>query len=91
MEFYSDADEELKKLFPLHCDLVKTTGPEDGVILKFKTFYLKIYDDRGQYQIYGYRYNEELPVISDNVSYLKIREYASRFTKEDGLCSQMTL
>jgi hypothetical protein len=79
--------EDLYKLFPLPSISIITRGIQDGLILKFKTFYLKIYDDEkdNSYVISGYRYGEQLPVFELDVHASKLREFASRFTMEDYL------
>lgn len=80
--------DNLHELFPLPCEQFRTDGIGDGVILKFKTFYLKIYDDNKDayaYTIKGYLYNSPNPTIVDLVPYNKMREYASKFRSEDYL------
>lgn len=78
---------ELKDLFPLPCTLVETRGIGNGIILKFKTFYLKIYDDpkEDSYIVKGFRYTESNPVFEDNIRTNRFREYASQFKREDFL------
>lgn len=77
---------ELYKLFPLPCESIETTGEGDGIILKFNTFYLKIYDGQmDEYIIKGYRYNTQIPVFEDVVKYVDIRRYASMFIYDNYL------
>ena len=78
---------ELGELFPLPCTLVETRGIGNGVVLKFKTFYLKIYDSikDDSYIVKGFRYTESNPVFEDKVRMNKIREYALQFRREDFL------
>lgn len=79
--------EELHKLFPLKCTTILTDGVQAGVVLKFKTFYLKIYDDKKEdsYTIHGFRYHEQNPVFVENIRSWRMRDFASRFTKENHL------
>lgn len=78
---------ELHELFPLPSLSIPTRGTNMGVILRFKTFYLKIYDHNQEdaYRIQGFRYNEQNPVFEDIVLQWELRTFASRFTKEDYL------
>jgi len=77
----------ISELFPLPSIVIPTRGTMIGTIIKFKTFYLKIYD--GEYEdsyiIQGFRYHKNNPVFVEEVSRFKIREFASRFTREDYL------
>lgn len=80
--------EYIKDLFPLQCEYMETTGISDGAIFKFKTFYLKIYDDEqnnDRYRIEGYRYNNPTRVFQTIIPVNHIRDYASRFQCEDHL------
>jgi len=76
----------LHELFPLPSISFPTSGTQIGIILRFKTFYLKVYDgEEDSYIIHGCRYNEQLPVFKKNVSVIQMKEFASQFTKEDYL------
>lgn len=78
----------LHELFPLPCEHFRTDGIGDGVILKFKTFYLKIYDCDSElcsYTVKGYFYCDPNPTIVDIVPYNKMREYAARYKSDDYL------
>lgn len=74
-------DNDLAKLFPWHCSCVKTRGTQEGTILKFPTYYLKIYDGKNgnSYIVQGYRYDSGNPIFTDNIPVSKMREYASKF------------
>lgn len=78
---------DLKELFPLPCTYVETRGIGNGIILKFKTFYLKIYDDlkNDSYIVKGFRYTESNSIFEDSIRTKQMREYASQFRKEDYL------
>ena len=78
---------DLHEMFPLPSLNIPTRGNATGIILKFRTFYLKIYDDVNDesYIVQGYRYNESLPVFNNVIPAFQIREFASRFTREDYL------
>jgi hypothetical protein len=82
-------DESLKdrieQMFPLPCYSFLTRGLGDGIIFKFKTFYLKIYDEDISYDIKGYRYNEGTPIFETTVKENLLTDFCSRFTKEDYL------
>lgn len=79
--------DDLHKLFPLPLTSAQTSGVQDGVIVRFRTFYLKIYDDRYEYayNIQGYRYNETNPVFEEKVRISKFKRFASQFIHEDYL------
>ena len=78
---------DLHEIFPLPCISVPTSGNQLGMILRFKTFYLKIYDHltEDSYVVQGYRYHEQNPVFEKNIPEFRIREFASQFTLEDHL------
>jgi hypothetical protein len=84
--YYTD---DLQRFFPLPSELLYTEGIGDGIILKFKTFYLKIYDDDygDGYVIYGYRYHINTPVFTEKVPFCMLDQFGKRFTKEDYLCN----
>lgn len=80
--------EYIKDLFPLPCEYIETTGVSDGAIFKFKTFYLKIYDDEKNnncYRIEGYRYNEPKIVFHTVIPIHQIRSFALSFHCENYL------
>ena len=79
--------DQLHELFPLPCESFSTAGIGDGVILKFRTFYLKIYDrpKDGAYLVQGFTYNKRNPLIIDHVPWTQMRKYAEQFNKEDYL------
>lgn len=62
------------------CECIGTRGTQEGIILKFSTFYLKIYDDKceNSYIVKGYRYNTTNPMFTDSVKESDMREYATR-------------
>lgn len=78
---------QLQDMFKLKPKLVEAAGYGEGKILKFQTFYLKIYPDRanGYYIVQGYQYYRQNPVIIDKVRISQMRKYAEQFTREDGL------
>jgi len=77
----------LHELFPLPSKSIETRGTNMGVILRFQTFYLKIYDDVGidGYRIKGYRYHEQHPVFDVVVPAFQLREFGMQFDREDHL------
>ena len=79
--------DDLHKLFPLPSKSFQTDGIQDGVVIRFETFYLKIYDDRYKYayDVKGYKYNETNPVFEETVSVSNFRNFASQFKHEDYL------
>ena len=79
--------DDLHKLFPIPSVSFQTSGFQDGVVIRFRTFYLKIYDDQRNYayDVKGYRYNETDPVFEENVSVAKFKGFASQFTKDEYL------
>ena len=80
----------LHEMFPLPSSTFLTQGNQLGVIIRFKTFYLKIYDHHTEdvYIVQGFRYHEQKHVFEEKVSWFRLREFASQFTKEDYLISR---
>lgn len=81
-------DDDLAKLFPLTAlASFRTDGVQDGIVIRFKTFYLKIYDDATNYayDVKGYRYNDAVPVFEENVPIAKFKAFARGFSHEDCL------
>lgn len=73
--------DEIASYFKYPCEVIRTRGTQEGMILKFATFYLKIYDDNVEnlYIIEGYRYDSSGIIFQDKVPATQMREYASRF------------
>lgn len=71
----------LVELFNQPCTCVQTRGTQEGIILKFHSFYLKIYDDTSEdlYIVTGYRYGNDTPIFCDRVHSYEMRDYASKF------------
>lgn len=71
----------LAELFRQPCTSIQTTGTQEGVILKFRSFYLKIYDDNREdgYIVEGYRYFHNSPLFCDKVPVTQMRSYAAKF------------
>lgn len=75
--------EELASYFKNVKGVLRTTGTADGVIIKFKDFYLKIYDsNEATYLVQGFKYNDNAPTFSDRVKVNEMREYALKFRTE---------
>ena len=85
--FYSEKG-ELNKMFPLPSTIHSTAGTQQGVIIRFKTFYLKIYEAINHidgYHVQGFRYYEENPVFDKEIPWRTFREFAKQFNREDYL------
>lgn len=66
--------------------IIRTDGYGDGVILKFKTFYIKIYnDDYDLYRLLAYRYNAELPIVEFKVKSPQLRDIIDKFQYDNYL------
>ncbi len=81
--------EDLYKFFPIpSIDNFATSGYSDGHIIKFKTFYLKIYDIDGEmsYKVFGFDLIDSEPVFKAIVPMNEFREFASKFTSDNHLC-----
>jgi hypothetical protein len=78
---------DFHQMFPLPSRMIETRGTQEGMILKFKTFYLKIYDDgvEDSYVVQGFRYKEKRPVFVETITSYQFRAFARKFTKEDYL------
>lgn len=61
-----------------------TNGTQEGLILKFCNFYLKVYDNEknDSYIIEKYCYGIVNPIKVDTVPFNRIREYASYINNE---------
>lgn len=83
MYFHIKQDKEnLSKYFPLKCKCEKTTGIGNGVILKFNSFYLKIYESNGGYIVQGYRYNSSNVRFRYDIPSKEFSSWASQFNNE---------
>lgn len=76
-----DNKDQIASYFKFPCEVIKTRGTQEGMILKFATFYLKIYDDNVEntYIVEGYRYDCPALIFRDVVAANRMREYAERF------------
>ena len=82
--------DEISKYFPIWTDSNKAvvpTGFDSGIILRFKTFYLKIYDDQKSsgYNVIGCLYDTITPKVTWEVPYNDLQEFGSRFTHDNYL------
>lgn len=70
---------QLQSYFPQATHIFRTSGTREGTIIKFNTFYLKIYDDDKEdtYIVEIYRYGCNDPVMIDSVPLKNMREYAA--------------
>lgn len=61
--------------------VVRTTGTQEGIIVKFQKYYLKIYNgvQGNTYTVQGYKYNDQTPMFTDFVKPDDMRQYAQRF------------
>lgn len=71
----------LAELFNKPCECIQTRGTQQGIILKFTTFYLKIYDsdEEDSYIVEGYKYGINSAIFTDIVPTNKMRSYAAKF------------
>lgn len=79
---------ELYTMFPIRATAsFQTTGVQDGMVIRFRTFYLKIYDHQSDYAyiVEGYRYHQMNPVFIDTIPVSKFRNFAAMFDREDYL------
>ena len=80
MYLFEEKD-KIASYFKYPCEVIKTRGTQEGIILKFATFYLKIYDDNveNMYIVEGYRYDNTALVFRDKVAGNRMREYAAQY------------
>jgi hypothetical protein len=83
--------DNIEQMFPIPCYGFITRGLRDGIILRFKTFYLKIYDEDKSYNIQGYRYNEDASVFNIIIHENQFRDFCLKFRKEDYLMNIKTI
>lgn len=72
---------EIAEYFPYPpWQVFRTTGIQDGIVLKFQSHYLKIYDADSEdcYIIESYRYGCDTAIGTDKVPANRMREYASK-------------
>ena len=83
MELY-----KLSNLFPIQCSIHKTRGTHEGIIVKFNTFYLKIYNnDNIEYRIQGFRYDYPVMIFEEIVNSNVLEDFCKQFNREDYLYS----
>lgn len=77
--------DQIQQIFPIPCEFVRTRGTGNGLIIKCKTFYLKIYDkpSKDSYEVQQYVYGIDKPVFAGDVKYSIMREYLAGFTTDD--------
>ena len=78
---------ELVSQFPIIGQVLTMTGIGSGIVVKYRTFYLKIYDQPKDncYSVTGYRYDSEEPVISYSVPVDLFGNFASQITEDNYL------
>ena len=82
--------EELLKTFPIPGNVIPLTGIGGGYLVKFETFYLKVYDDQttSAYVVEGYLYGEnQLPTREFLIPYNQFREFSDQIRYDDYLQS----
>lgn len=74
-------------LFPLRpLAVYLTDGYRDGIVFRFKTFYVKMYNcDYDTYEILGYRYFAYKPLVQFKVTTSELNETLAKFNKDDYL------
>lgn len=80
-------EQSVQSMFPLPSLLIETRGSQEGIILKFKTFYLKLYDGLKEdtYTVKGFRYHAQNPVFEADVRTAMMRKFAAQFNHDDYL------
>jgi len=84
------AEEEFTNAFPIQCRVVLQFEPEMVCIIRFATFYLKVYDhqeDRNCYIVQGGLYHKRDFSFSRYVPKNRFREFAQSFSRDDFLQS----
>lgn len=79
--------DEYETLFPIpYTNIVQTTGIGKGVIIKFKTFYIKLYnEDCYTYELQAFRYNGPTPIINKTLEYQELRSFCAQFKQDNFL------
>jgi hypothetical protein len=75
---------DISRHFKLKHTCIETAGIGDGVIIKFKTFYLKIYEDisGGIYDISKYMYNCSDPSKTWKIPHKHFKHFAKSFSEK---------
>lgn len=71
-------EEILREYFPNATEVHLTGGLNYGHLVKYKNFYLKVYDSQKQEamcQIEGYRYHVRDPMFVDTIPLNRLRSY----------------
>jgi hypothetical protein len=79
--------ENLLRQLPIQGEIVPTTGIGFGVIVRFKTFYLKVYDEKrgSAYRVSGYLYDGNAKVWEYSIPYNQFDRLASQLTEDNYL------
>jgi hypothetical protein len=72
---------------PIDCEIIPIAAIRLGIIVRFKTFYLKVYDERGSgtYSVIGYTHQARPPLINFSIPYDKMHEFTSQLTEDNEL------
>lgn len=73
---------DIESYFPIPCHRIEACGIGEGIILKFRHFYLKIYDGKESYIVKGYLYGKQGMIFKDHVPVYDFQKYAAQFTNE---------
>lgn len=68
----------LREYIDSPCEIIDTSGEGDGEIIKFRTFYIKVYetDNRWTYTVLWYQYGNAIPFKTEHIDRDCIREWA---------------
>lgn len=79
--------DDYEKLFPIpYTEVVQTTGIAEGVIIKFKTFYIKLYnEDCYTYELQAFRYNASIPIVDKTLDYQELKSFCAQFKQDNFL------
>lgn len=74
----------VREYFTKAISISRTSGISKGYIIRYRDFYLKVYDaprDPTSYLITGYRYHHPDPLFQDVVRFSELRAYASELER----------
>ena len=83
----TEMTDQMKDYFPYALSFLPTGGIGHGILVKFRTFYLKIYNHgrENAYVTEGWVYHHDAPVFVHSIPYNQFGAFAEQMDKDDYL------
>ena len=77
----------LGEFFSIPCSTIPTGHVNNGIVLRFKTFYLKVYnsDKENSFEIHGYRLWDVEAKFVYTIPYHQFEDFAKQITRDNYL------